>query len=68
MSGRIPGVTTDKIYRRDLLDPVMRWLGTWNGTIIYLPGDVISSGGHSYVCILQNSNTQPPNTTYWTQL
>lgn len=40
----------------------------WDATISYAAGDVVSSGGNLYTCILANSNETPPNATYWTLL
>lgn len=70
MPGNIPGTSSQRVYRRDLLDPIMRFTGAWNAITIYLPGDVISdgTGNATYVCIAQNNNQAPPNTTYWTKL
>jgi hypothetical protein len=40
----------------------------WSSATAYLPFDVASLGGTSYVCILANTNQAPPNATYWTVL
>lgn len=52
-------------YRRNLYGAAMTWQGAWVGTALYLVGDVVSSGGHVYICVQQNGNTPPPNTAYW---
>lgn len=46
----------------------VHWQGDWSGVANYVIGDVVSSGGSSYVCIAPNSAVQPPNVTYWTLL
>ena len=40
----------------------------WNSSTAYLPFDVVTLAGTSYVCILANTNQTPPNATYWTVL
>lgn len=40
----------------------------WSSPTAYLPFDVASLDGTSYVCILANTNETPPNATYWTVL
>lgn len=37
----------------------------WSSTQTYAVGDVVTSGGTTYYCILTNTNQAPPNTTYW---
>jgi len=59
-------VPPGKFYRRDLYEPIMRWMGTWSGVIDYVPGDVVTNASTIYICIVANSNVSPPNTTYWT--
>ncbi len=40
--------------------------GPWNSSTEYIGGtDLVSSGGTTYICILTNTNHQPPNSTYW---
>lgn len=36
-----------------------------NGPVTYLIGSVVRNNGYTYVCILDNTNQQPPNATYW---
>ncbi len=43
----------------------MVWKGPWVFSTSYVPGDVVSSAGISYICILSNSNHIPPDPTYW---
>lgn len=40
------------------------WHGEWDGSY-YVPNDVVYYQGSSYICIVDNLNTQPTNTTYW---
>jgi hypothetical protein len=40
----------------------------WNSSTAYLPFDVVSLAGTSYVCILANTNQTPPNATFWAVL
>lgn len=40
------------------------WKGEWDGSY-YVPNDVVYYQGSSYICIVDNLNTQPDNTTYW---
>jgi len=37
----------------------------WNATTTYTPGQVVSSGGSSYVCLVTNANQAPPNAAFW---
>lgn len=39
--------------------------GAWSGATGYNVGDVVTSAGSSYVCILAHTNQAPPNATYW---
>lgn len=39
--------------------------GAWSGATAYVAGQIVSSNGASYVCILAHTNQQPPNVTYW---
>jgi len=34
----------------------------------YRVGDVVTHGAYTYICIADNNNQEPPNTTYWQQL
>ncbi len=40
----------------------------WSSSTAYLPFDVVTLAGSSYVCILANTNQTPPNATYWNVL
>jgi len=42
-------------------------LGDWSGATTYSVGDIVylASTSSSYICILENTNTTPPNATYW---
>ena len=44
---------------------VARWLGAWSSTTAYAVGDMVTESGITYVCIANNTNNVPPNTTYW---
>jgi len=44
------------------------WCGTWSSSTAYIPGDVVLLSGTAYACIASNTNTTPPNSTYWTVL
>lgn len=37
----------------------------WSAATAYALGDLASSGGVNYYCILAHTNQAPPNTTYW---
>lgn len=39
--------------------------GVHTGSLVYSIGDLISSGGTNYYCILGHYNQTPPNATYW---
>ena len=42
------------------------WRGAWNTTTTYHPGDTASRSGNSYICINQNTNSDPlTDTTNW---
>lgn len=40
----------------------------WSGATSYVPGNIVSSGGNNYICILATLNNVPPNATYWKQV
>lgn len=65
MANPVPAPVTGNIYRRNLYDQILRYTGAWNGYTQYIPGDVVSINSGMYVCVLQTTNNQPPNTTYW---
>lgn len=37
----------------------------WSGATTYVPFDIASLNGTSYLCILEHTNQTPPNATYW---
>ena len=39
--------------------------GAWSGATAYLAADIVTSGGSSYICVLDHTNQVPPNATYW---
>ena len=48
--------------------PVMQFKGAWSSSVAYAVGDVVTSGGNSYVCLANNTNNVPPNATYWSEV
>jgi hypothetical protein len=42
--------------------------GAWSGVPEYTVGDIVSISGSSYLCVLNHTNQQPPNATYWALL
>ncbi len=40
----------------------------WDATTVWAVGRVVAWHGYFYVCILESTNNEPPNGTYWTQL
>jgi hypothetical protein len=42
----------------------MNWKGAWNSATAYNVSDGVSSGGSSYICIVANTNSQPPNANW----
>ncbi len=41
------------------------FIGTWSGAASYSIKDVVQSGGSLYYCKVDNTNQEPPNSTYW---
>jgi Collagen triple helix repeat (20 copies) len=42
------------------------WKGAWNTTTAYVPQDVVSRSGSSYICLQPNTNSDPlTNSTNW---
>lgn len=37
----------------------------WSNAVNYVKGDLVTSGGNVYYCILDHINHVPPNATYW---
>jgi hypothetical protein len=44
--------------------PGMNWKGSWLAATGYVVNDGVSSGGASYICIVANTNSQPPNANW----
>ena len=44
---------------------VVKW---WNASTTYSVGDVVQHEQRSYTCILESTDNEPPNATYWTIL
>ena len=40
--------------------------GIWNATTTFEVGEVCTLDGVAYECILESTNNEPPNATYWT--
>ena len=40
--------------------------GIWNATTTFEVGEICTLDGIAYECILESTNNQPPNATYWT--
>lgn len=40
----------------------------WDATTTWAVDDIVAWEGFFYVCILESTNNEPPNATYWTQL
>ena len=45
--------------------PVGPSVTTWSTVTAYVSGDLVSTKGSWYRCILANTNKTPPNATYW---
>jgi hypothetical protein len=45
--------------------PGVEWQGEWSSATEYVARDVVYRLGSSYICILTNTNQEPPNATYW---
>lgn len=43
----------------------LTWHGAYSGVTAYVPYDVVSYNGSSYICILASTGHVPTNTTYW---
>lgn len=41
------------------------WRGPWDNATAYVVNDIVYQDGSSFICILGNTNHQPPNFTYW---
>ena len=55
----------------DLFTTGFRLVGDWgedSSNYEYFVGDVVRQGGYTYLCILDNTGQEPPNTTYWERL
>jgi len=46
-------------------DGDMTWQSAWNGGTTYTTNQAVTHNGTSYVCILNHTNQEPPNGTYW---
>ena len=49
-------------------DPGLEWKGAWSSETAYVENDGVSHSGSSYICVLGNTNKEPPNETYWNLL
>ena len=51
--------------------PIRNYWGVqkvWSAATTYAVNDVVQHEGRSYTCILESTNNEPPNVTYWTVL
>jgi hypothetical protein len=55
------------VYMADDITSGYVWEGHWDSGTTYQVNDMVADGGEAYYCILEHSNQQPPNATYWTQ-
>jgi hypothetical protein len=42
----------------------MNWRSAWSSSLSYAINDAVSSGGSSYICIVANTNSQPPSANW----
>ena len=49
---------------RDLINAVMIDTGAWSNATAYLVNDVVTYSGSTYVCIVANTNSQPPSANW----
>ena len=40
----------------------------WDAVTVWVVNKIIAWEGYFYICILESTNNEPPNATYWTQL
>lgn len=59
--GDLTGTYPNPLYRTGTL--VDR--GAWSAATTYRAGDVVTSGGSTYVAVAASTNQVPPNATYW---
>jgi len=52
----------------DLFSRGFNFVSDWNSSTAYKVGDVIRLNGYSYLSILDHTNQEPPNLTYWERL
>lgn len=71
--------STTQTFAVEIGDQYMRWhtqaatllVGSpsaWSSGTAYVIGDLVTSGGNKYYCILGHTNHVPPNATYWYQI
>jgi hypothetical protein len=61
-------VLASKGDQGDTGDVGMTWMGAWDSGTTYVVDDVVESGGSAYICVLESTNNEPPNATYWAVL
>lgn len=49
----------------DALASKLVWRGTWSNATAYIPNNIVTYNGSSYICILSNTNQLPTSTIYW---
>lgn len=42
----------------------MNWANSWNSTTAYSPGTTVYSSSNTYVCLVANTNSQPPSANW----
>jgi len=42
--------------------------GAWDSGTTYTVGDIVDNNGSSFACIVNNTNQEPPNTSFWALL
>jgi hypothetical protein len=52
-------------FFRDGARILVSGVSAWSGATAYVVGDLASSAGVNYYCILAHTNHVPPNATYW---
>lgn len=63
-----PTAETSVILDRGVVGPTgLVWKGNWSSTTLYIPNDAVfnPTNSASYICIVENTNQQPPNASYW---
>jgi hypothetical protein len=69
-TGAVISVTTPSGAQEIQVAPTstMNFRAAWSSTTAYVVGDVVTSGGLTYVCIADSTDNEPPNATYWSAI